>query len=169
MALNYHMLPVEAESVSNVTATNSVDLGTVRLVSGEEYVYVYNDGGSQISVGYGAVMSGNTGMSVTVSATTFFNVCIGVVKHATLTTATYGWLLTKGFTNVKMEASNSGIVGTPLYLGLDGTFKGIAAANTASTAFSQITSLFGLVPVGVCVQATASAGTGYAFVKCFGS
>lgn len=169
MALNYHALPVEAESVSNVTATNSVDLGTVRVVAGEEYVYVYNDGGSQISVGYGAVMSGNTGFSVTVSANTFFNYPIGVCKHATLTTATYGWLLTKGFTNLKMEASSSGIVGNPVYLGLAGVAVNIAAANAAMTSFSQVTSLFGLTPMGVCVQATASAGTAYGYVKCFGS
>lgn len=169
MGLNFHTLPAEAESVSNVTLTNSVDLGTVRVVNGEEYVYVYNDSNTSLPVGYGAVMSGNTGMSVTVTSTTFFNACIGVVKHATMASLTYGWLLTRGFTNVKMAASSSGIVGGPIALGPSGTFQDIPTANSAMTSFSQLTSQFGLLAVGVVVQATASAGTAYAYVRCFGS
>lgn len=170
MALQYHALPVEAESVSNVTATNSVDLGTVRMVAGEEYVYVYNDGGAA-SPGQGLVMSGNTGMSVTASSTTYFNVCIGVVKHATLTTGTYGWALVKGFSNLKMGDSSSGVIGGGVYLGASGCFNNILSpgANTSTTAFSQATSLFGLHICGVVVQGTASAGTGYAYVRCFGA
>lgn len=169
MALNYHALPVEFESVSAITLTPSVDLGTVRVVSGEEYVYVYNDSGATLSVGYGCVMSGNTGFSVTVSSATYFNLPIGVVKHATFTTLAYGWLLTRGFTNVKMHANSSGIVGDPIYLGAAGTAYGITQSNSATTAFSQATSQFGLVPMGVCVQATASAGVAYAYVRCYGS
>lgn len=170
MALNYQGLsPIENEGVSAVTATNSVDLGTCRTHNGEDYVYAYNDGAGQIVPGQGVVMSGNTGFSVCVSSTTFFNVCVGVVKHVTFTTATYGWLLTRGFSNVKMGDNASGVVGEPLYLGASGCFNGVAAKNTLSTAFSQITSLYGLQAVGVCVQATASAGTGYAFLKCFGN
>lgn len=169
MALNYHALPVEFESVSNVTLTNSVDLGTVRVFNGEEYVYVYNDGGVQVLPGFGVVMSGNTGYSVTHSSTTSFNYCIGMVKHATFAVAGYGWLLTRGFTNVKMHADSSGIVGDPIYLGLSGTVVGLGLKNTSTTAFSQATSQFGVQPIGVCVQATASAGTGYAFIRCAGA
>lgn len=169
MALSFEGLPIEAESVSNVTLTNSVDLGTVRIYHGEEYVYVYNDTSSTVAPGLGMVMSGYTNMSVTVSSNTYFNVCIGVVKHATFVTASYGWLLTRGFTNVKMHANSSGIVGDPIYLGAAGAFYGITQANTATTAFSQATSQFGLVPAGVVLQATASAGTAYAYVRCFGS
>lgn len=169
MSLNYHALPVEVESVSNVTLTNSVDLGTERVFNGERYVYVYNDSNTSMPVGLGCVMSGNTGMSVTISSTTYFNYCVGFVKHATMPSLTYGWLLTKGFTNVKMDASSSGIVGAPLYLGLSGVVAGIPAANTLSTAFSQLTSLYGIQAVGVCVQATASAGTGYAYVNVYGA
>lgn len=169
MALNYHAVdPIAFESVSAVTATPSVDLGTRRVYGGEEYVYVYNDTGTQISKGYGAVMSGHTGMSVIISSPTFFGACIGVVKHATLTSATYGWLLTRGFTDVKMHADSSGVAGQPIRLGLNGTFVDVANQATLTTAFSQATAPFGLMPIGVCVQATASAGTGYAYVKCFG-
>lgn len=169
MALNYQSLPIETESVSNVTLTNSVDLGTVRVYNGEEYVYVYNDTSGAVAPGLGMVMSGYTGMSVTVSSNTYFNVCIGVVKHATFTTASYGWLLTRGFTNLKMDANSSGIVGGPVSLGKDGAFYSILTANTLSTTFSQVTSEFGLSVVGVVVQATASAGTAYGYVRCFGS
>lgn len=168
MALNFHGLPVYNESVSAVTATPSVELGSRRIQAGEEYVYVYNDGGANINPGNGCVMSGNTGMSVTVSSTTFFNACIGVVKHATLTTGTYGWVMTRGFSNLKMHADSSGIVGNPVYLGLNGTFVDAPTKNTATTAFSQVTSLFGIPTVGVAVQATASAGTAYGYVRCFG-
>lgn len=169
MSLNYHTGPVEFESVSSVTLTNSVDLGTVRTVGGEEYVYVYNDSNTSMPVGLGCVMSGNTGMSVTISSTTYFNAPIGFVKHATFPSLTYGWLLTRGFTPIKMHANASGVVGDPIAVTLSGTVQGIAAANTAMTAFSQATSQFGLLVVGVCLQATASAGTGYAYVRCFGS
>lgn len=170
MALNYQSVgPIAFESVSNVTLTPSVDLGTVRVYNGEEYVYVYNDSNTSMPVGLGCVMSGNTGMSVTISSTTYFNTCMGFVKHATFPSLTYGWLLTRGFTNVKMGADSSGIVGDPIYLTLSGAVQGIRPANTATTAFSQVTSQFGLVPIGVIVQATASAGTGYAYVRCFGS
>lgn len=169
MALSYHSLPAEAESVSNVTLTPSVDLGTVRVVNGEEYVYVYNDSNTSLPVGYGAVMSGNTGMSVTVSSATYFNACIGVVKHATMASLTYGWLLTRGFSNIKMHASSSGLVGGPVALTVAGVFQDIQTANSAMTSFSQSTSQFGLIGVGVVVQATASAGTAYAYVRCFGS
>jgi len=169
MALNFHGLPVEFESVSNVTLSPSVDLGTVRIVNGEEYVYVYNDSNTSMPVGLGCVMSGNTGMSVTISSTTFFNVCVGYVKHATFPSLTYGWLLTRGFTNIIMDANSSGIVGGPISLGLSGTAYSIRTANTLTTTFSQVTSEFGLMVHGVVVQGTASAGTAYGYVRCFGS
>lgn len=169
---NYHGLPAEVESVSNVTLTNSVDLGTVRIFGGEEYLYVYNDGGgASIPVGYACVIaSGNSGYSVSVSGNTFFNAPMGFVKHTTLTTAQYGWVLTRGFTQVKMHANSSGILGDPILVEGNGTAYGCSVVNTATTAFSQITSLFGLVPCGQIVgNATASAGTSLAYVRCFGS
>jgi hypothetical protein len=169
MALNYYQVdPIGFEGVSSVTLTPSVDLGTRRTWGGEEYVYVYNDSGGDCPPGIGLVMSGNTGMSVTISGTTFFNTPIGVVKHATLIAATYGWALTRGFTRLLMHAYSSGIVGNPVYVGKDGKFVDLPTKNTIQTAFSQLTSIYGIPIAGVCVQATASAGTGYGYVKCFG-
>jgi hypothetical protein len=46
------------ESVSQVTATNSVELGTRRIHSGNEYTYVYNKSSSTASVGYAMVRIG---------------------------------------------------------------------------------------------------------------
>ncbi len=170
MALNFEGIsPVLTESVSSVTLTNSVDLGTVRTFHGEEYVYVYNDTSGTVGIGQGVVMSGYTGMSVTVSSTTFFNVCIGVVKHATLTTASYGWVLTRGFTNLLVDPNASCTVGAPMALVGSGCWRSTVYTNTATTAFSQVTSEFGIFPQAVCVQATASGGTAYGFVRCFGS
>jgi hypothetical protein len=67
-----------------------------------------------------------------------------------------------------MHADSSAIVGNPIYLGLAGKWVDAPTKNTLTTTFSQVTSIFGLAIVGVAVQATASAGTGYGYVKCFG-
>src|SRR3990167_3574310 len=42
------------ESVSADTATPSVEIGTRRREGNDEYIYVYNDGGEQISPSYAA-------------------------------------------------------------------------------------------------------------------
>ena len=43
--------PIATESVSAVTATPSVEVGTRRYYKGKDYIYCYNAGGSQISQG----------------------------------------------------------------------------------------------------------------------
>ena len=43
-ALGYYHGPSYEESVSQVTATNSVELGSRRWHQGEEYIYCYNAG-----------------------------------------------------------------------------------------------------------------------------
>lgn len=125
--------PVFFESVSNVTATNSVELGSRRWDSlGYEYVYCFNAGGEQVSPGFGMIVStGTSGFSGTltsVAATT--HDFIGVVKHATIATAKYGWIMVKGFANVEVSA-NSTLTGA-LYLALkaDGTFNNLLSAQT---------------------------------------
>lgn len=147
--------PIAFESVSAVTATNSVELGTRVSVGGNDYVYVYNAGNSQISKGFGATVSGTTGYSVTVSAVTMLDFAVGVCKNATLTTGTYGWLLTRGFSTFVAGASDSFTTGDVLALAVDGVF----ALKTISTGYvSPI--------VGKAVQGAASGtSTGYAFFR----
>lgn len=145
---------VEFESVSAVTATNSVEVGRERRVGDEHYVYVYNAGNSQIPPSYGAVMSAVTGYSVTISSTTSVDFLAGVVKHSTLTTGTYGWLMTKGFSAVEMEADNSAAAGQLLALAADGEF----ALKSNSTGYPT-------PAVGKTMEAIASGASGQAFIN----
>ena len=114
--------PVLFESVSSVTSTPSVRPGERVTVDGEDYIYVYNSGGQDISVGRGAVLSAATNYHVTVSSTASKMAgYIGVCKHATLTTGTYGWLLTRGFGPA--ASVNALAVGDGLCMGADGAFE----------------------------------------------
>lgn len=149
--------PVVFESVSNVTATNSVDLGTRATVDGRQYCYVYNAGNSQISIGQGAIMTASSGYSVTVSSTTGLDVFVGVCYHSTLTTGTYGWLVTHGHTKIKTPAGSICTNGDLLFAGGDGVFGVNPLTGTASA---------GIYIMGKCVAATASAGIGEGFVNC---
>ena|SRR3990167_1395545 len=148
------------ESVSAVTATNSVQLGTVRYENGRRYQYVYNNGTTAISPGYGCIISALTGYSVTISSTTEVKLCFGVVYHNTLTTATYGWVVKDGFVPVQCTASTGLAVGDSLVLGDDG----VATRITLITGYTN----FPVYTYGYVVQATASGGSGYALVHCFG-
>lgn len=150
----YHgVSPVSFESVSAVTASPSVEIGTFREQSGEKYVYAYNAGNSQISKGRFAVLSGVSGLSVTVSSISG-DFAAGFVKHTTLTTGTYGWLMVRGFADsVKAPANSALAAGDNLVLGVDGIVGNVAAA--------------GYQVVGRCMVATASAGTGSAFISVF--
>lgn len=152
--------PIGFESVSAVTATNTVELGTTRVVGSESYIYVYNDGGEQVIPGKGVVVSGLSGMSVTLSSVTGVDQLIGVVKHATLTTATYGWVVTRGFVPVKCTANSIVSAGDPLILGADGLFAALLSGITSLTKPDKI--------YGKCVgPQTASAGATNAWIVAF--
>ena len=132
MALN-NISPILFESVSQTTLTNSVELGTRRIdSSGYEYVYCFNAGNSQLSPGFGAIVStGTSGYSVTItSVADGIHQFVGVVKHATMVTAAYAWILNKGFS--QLEAGADSTVTGALYLALkaDGTFASVVSAQT---------------------------------------
>ncbi len=127
--------PIRFGSVSMVTATlgaNDPEVGTVVREGDEEYIFVYNDGNSQISKGFGAVCTAVTGYSVTVSSITHTDYPIGVCKHATLTTNTYGWLLRKGFGQA--HANSALVAGDLVCLGVDGKW----VPRLTGTAYSQV-------------------------------
>lgn len=123
--------PVAFSPVSMVTATlgpNDAELGTVLESGGYKYVFVFNGGTTQISPGLGCCLqSSATQMSVTVSSATSVDALIGVVRHATLTTQTYGWVVTRGITPIQMLAA-SGTVSqrTPVELGANGLFAPVS-------------------------------------------
>lgn len=151
MAFNA-LSPVSFESVSAVTATPSVDVGTVRHEAGHKYIYVYNAGNSQISVGRCAVASAVSGYSVTVSSVSG-DFAMGFVKHVTLTTGTYGWLCTLGFVDsvTNAMASTALTAGDAIQVGADGAIgKGITGPT-----------------VGKMMTATGSAGVANAFIALF--
>jgi len=143
---------------SMVTATlgaNDPEVGTRKTFGDEEYVFVYNTGAdAQINPGHGAVLSAVTGYSVTVSSTSSSDILLGVCKHATITTAAYGWLMTRGFTSVEMGASYSATAGDLLELAGDGTFD-VKSNTTANANF-----------VGKAMEAIASGASGQAYISC---
>ncbi len=150
----YNAGPIFTESVSNVTATNSVEVGTIRRDGDEEYVYVYNAGSSTVNPGYACVLSGVSGYSVTVSSITAVDFAIGHCKHAAIPTGSYGWLLTRGFAQVQMGGSDSMAAGQILRLGLDGTY--VLASNATGNMSPIIAKAMG---------AAASGGTATAYIK----
>lgn len=141
------------EGVSAVTASPSVEVGMERTVGDERYCYVYNAGNSQIPPSYGCTLSAVTGYSVTVSSLTNVDL-FGVVKHTTLTTGTYGWVMKKGFAAVEMGANNSAAAGVLLCPGADGTFAHA----------TQTTLPFGMI-VGKAMEAMASGASGQAYIN----
>jgi hypothetical protein len=155
----YSNSPVLFNGVSMVTATlgaNDPEVGTLAEVGDEKYLFVYNAGNSQISPGYGATVSGVTGYSVTVSSVTMIDELVGVCKHSTLTTGTYGWLMVRGFGTAKMPANSGCAAGQLLTVGADGVFAVKSISTDAPGA------VYGKVMV-----ATASAGVAEAFFKIF--
>jgi hypothetical protein len=92
-----NLAPIRFAGVSQVTATlgsNDPQVGDRCEEGGNSYVFVYNNGTSQISPGYGATVTAATGYSCPVSTITATDWVIGVCKNATITTNTYGWLVT---------------------------------------------------------------------------
>jgi hypothetical protein len=152
----YGVGPVKFESVSAVTATPSVEVGTIIDEGDEKYLYVYNDGGAQINPGNLATVSQVTGYSVTVSTVTGADFVVGVCKHATLTTATYGWLMVRGFGPAKAPAAQSLVTGDMIGIGVDGV---CCLASNATNFVAGV--------IGKCVKGTASAGVGEAFFRIF--
>lgn len=141
--------------VTTSLGANDPEVGYRKCFGDEEYVFVYNTGtDAQISPGQGAVLSGVTGYSVTVSSTSSSDILIGVCKNATITTGAYGWLVTRGFSSVEMGADYSAAAGSLLELGDDGVFD-IKSNTTANANF-----------VGKAMEAIASGASGSAYISC---
>lgn len=115
--------PIRFGSVSMTTATlgpNDPKVGDRATVGGNSYIFVYNAGGQEIKKGYGAVVSGVSGYSVTVSSTVSLLVGVGVAV-ASIATGYYGWLQTYGFAQVH-NTSAAVAKGEGLSLAGDGLF-----------------------------------------------
>ncbi len=143
---------------SHVCATAKAGLGDRITWKGDDYVYVYNAGNSQISPGYGAVLSAVSGYSVTVSSVTEINECACIVKNATATTGDYFWGLTRGFVAVEANTTDSLAVGDRIVMGTNG----VHSASTTATALVANQRIHGYM-----LDGTATAGSALAHVKCF--
>jgi hypothetical protein len=160
-ALNIHGLPVRFESVSAVTASPSVSPGARTIDAGNEYLYVYNGGNTQVSVGQGVFISpsdynsGFTGAVSNAASQSGGERLMGVVHHATLTTGTYGWVVTKGLSYIALDASQVSMnAGAILVPGVDGGF--VAYAGTGATG----------IPCGVALNSlVTTVGTGKGRIK----
>ena len=128
-----HGLPVRFVSVSFTTESlggKYPKLGEETYDSdGNKYVYIYNDCNSQISPGYGvAVQSGvSTPYSCTLSTVTSADLLVGVVKHSTITTGSYGYVVTRGVVNVEMLATSGSVAtNSPIEIGANGAFAPVS-------------------------------------------
>jgi hypothetical protein len=120
---------VGVSAVTTSLGRNDPELGTLIQEGGLHYLFVYNSGGHTAPVGYGVVPdSATTGYSVTVSATTSADLCIGVVRNTPLVTGAYGWVVTKGVTSVQMHADASAAARGLLEIGGNGVF--VPVSNT---------------------------------------
>jgi hypothetical protein len=123
------------ESVSQVTATNSVELGAQRYYAGLKYAYVYNKSSSTASVGYamvriGANASATCGFSGTVSSTAGDADILGMVYHNDIPARQYGWVVVQGA--VPAAYCNSGTsVGISVALDANGAFRSRSATTGA--------------------------------------
>jgi len=155
---SYGYQSISPIGVSHVCATAKAQLGDRKWVKGNEYVYVYNAGGEEIYPGYGVCYSAVSGYSVTVSSVTEVNECAGVVANVTFATADYGWILVNGFVKVEAPASDILAVGDRIQMGTDG----VHAPVTTATALVAVNRIHGYM-----LDATASAGSALAHVKCY--
>jgi hypothetical protein len=147
--------PIAFESISNVTATPSVELGTRRIVNGEEYVYFYNNTGSAVTAGMGMTVSGLSGYSLTRSTTADTDLLVCFVKHAAVPAANYAWGLTRGL--VQAEFNSTMATGIPITVGADGQVKTFCT-STGSYA----------VHYGKVLSSATATSFGLCYVKCYG-
>jgi hypothetical protein len=154
---HYGNHPIGFMGVSMVTASlgaNDPEPGYRMTVGDEDYIFVYNAGGSAIGVSYGATVSAVTGYSVTVSSLTGVDPLVGVCVNTSIGAAEYGWLVTKGFATIEMGAAGSAPAGSLLCLGTDGAF----AFKSNSTGHPGPT-------VGKAMETIAASASGVAYIS----
>jgi hypothetical protein len=148
------------ESVSAVTASNTVALGALRWEGGNQYVYGYLDSSTPASAVPGNalnILSGGSGYTWTTSMA-IGDFAIGVVQNTTITTGTYGWLLQNG--KGYGQASTISAVAQAQLLG-------VTASMTFGAFINQASGTTGGSPQCVVGRAVLSATTGSSFLANF--
>ena len=153
-----------ARFVSHVTADSlkkTAQLGARVIYKGEEYVYVYNNGGSDASIGRVMILSLLSGYSLTVSSVSGNGIPMGVVKHNSIPAGNYGWLLVRGISPVAMESTLA--TGILIAMGSDG---GVLTYPTSANTDTLKYQLLGtVISSGTGISTT---GLGQAYIKCWG-
>lgn len=145
-------------ATTTALGANDPELGTKIQVGPSEYVLVYNGGNSNAISGNAMVSSGLSGYTLTISSTTSADAVFGFVNNATISTASYGWIVTRGPTNVKAGATSGSIAANELFE---------IAANGLVVRVSNTTG--NVAPaVGFALEAIVSSATGRAWVNCWG-
>lgn len=147
--------PISFESVSNVTATPSVQLGTRRVVNGEEYVYFYNNTGSSVTAGMAMTCSGLSGYSLTRSTTADTDLVVCFNKHAAVPAGSYAWGLVRGL--IQAEFNSTMVTGIPITVGTDGQVKTFCTASGSYAVY-----------LGKTLSSATATSFGLCYVKCFG-
>jgi hypothetical protein len=155
------------ESVSAVTATAPADLtpGTLRFESDEIYQYMYNGTETQINPGYMVRQSGQSGYTITVTSTAMLSIPVGVVKHATLTTGAYGWVLKQGTGKMVATANDDFAIGDGVALGDNGVFANPARYANVNNSTTHISGIKNIGVVGIAQSAIASGGSGIGYFR----
>jgi hypothetical protein len=107
--------PVFFGGISSVTATRSSkdpEPGTRVTYDGNDYLYIYYGADTQASPGmYVCPGAATSNYTMTITGAASYEVPAGVVKHATFTTNTYGWVLTKGYAPAYVSAAVAAGIG----------------------------------------------------------
>jgi len=116
--------PVVFRGVSFVTATRvskDPQVGTIKMVDNEEYVFAYNGGNSQIvPTNICIPQSAMSIATVTLSPASGAGKAFGICKHATIPTASYGFLLRRGPATINGGANASFAAGGSVGIGDNG-------------------------------------------------
>lgn len=155
---NYGLQQLFEESVSAVTATNSVQLGVERWQDGRKYRYMYNGSTSTAATKMGVVYSGNSGYTMTISNVAGQAGLAGVVYNAEIGPANYGWIAVQGPVPVAVVAT---AISQGMGLVHQGT-NGYFTANTGATGTTGRVVAYAVGDSGV----TSTAGTALAFINC---
>ena len=90
--------------ISSTTLTQGVndpELGTKMTKNGNDYVFLYNAGGTMTQNKIVQLASGASGFSVSASSTVEVGHIFAVNANATVTAAAYFWGLTRGFADLE--------------------------------------------------------------------
>lgn len=146
----------ETQSAVTATKPTGIDLGTERWEGGRKYVYVYN-GDEQIAPTYGCVLkSGATNYTVTITSIASQAACFGIVREATITTGTYGWVMKRGITTFEGGTESfSNRMG--LIMGAAGVFENASFHTNLSTLVNALN----IAGYSLVSMATGGSGLGY--------